>query len=123
MLIREARTQSGLTVAQLAEAVGVTATYLRELERGVKKNPSMQVVAGMADVLGKPVSYFFGKQEEAGTLISALPADVSGYVREKILEPFGTSQESVETWSDTQVMEAFVHYLRTLKKRTESEEK
>lgn len=121
-LIREARAEKGLTVSQLAEAIGVTPTYLRELERGVKKNPSMQVVAKMAEVLGKPVGYFFGKEEEANRLIRRLPPDVKGYVRETILEPYGAEREAVESWSDAQVMEALVHYLRSLKKRTGGDE-
>ncbi|KEO82519.1 helix-turn-helix domain-containing protein [Tumebacillus flagellatus] len=121
-LIREARTEKGLTAVQLAEAVGVTPTYLRELERGVKRNPSMQVIGGMADVLGKPVSYFFGKEERQDRLMGTLPPDLKGYVRETILEPYGAEREAVEKWSDAQVMEALVHYLRTLKKQTEGEE-
>jgi transcriptional regulator with XRE-family HTH domain len=121
-LIRLARKERGLTAAQLAEAVGVTPTYIGELERGVKKNPSMQVIAGMAQELDKPVSYFFGAAQES-RIIRSLPEDVSGYVRETILEPYRASRPDVEDMSDADVMEALVRYLRDLKKQTESEEK
>ncbi|PWK11477.1 helix-turn-helix domain-containing protein [Tumebacillus permanentifrigoris] len=121
-LIRQARKEMGLTAVQLAEAVGVTPTYIGELERGVKKNPSMQVIAGMAERLDKPVNYFFGASQES-RIIRSLPQDVSGYVRETILEPYCATRDRVETLSDADVMEALVDYLRTLKRRTESEEK
>lgn len=121
-LIKQARQERKMTAAQLAEAIGVTPTYISEMERGIKKNPSMQVIAGMAEALGKPVSYFFGAQEQP-SLFRSLPQDVSGYVRETILEPYAASPDDVEKMSDQDMMEALVEYLRQLKQRTESEEK
>lgn len=110
--IRRARQTKGLTGAQLAESIGVSANYISELERGIKKNPSMQVIAGMSEVLCVPVDYFFGVQ---GNRISRfIPSDLSGYVQETILQPYGATGGLGEL-DDEVVMEAFVEYLRTRK--------
>ena len=111
--IRRARQTKGLTGAQLAESIGVSANYISELERGIKKNPSMQVIAGMSDVLSVPVDYFFGVQ--GNRLSRLIPDDLSGYVQETILQPYGATGRLGEL-DDEVVMEAFVEYLRTRKK-------
>jgi transcriptional regulator with XRE-family HTH domain len=111
--IRRARQTKGLTGAQLAESIGVSANYISELERGIKKNPSMQVIAGMSDVLSVPVDYFFGVQ--GNRLSRLIPSDLSGYVQETILQPYGATGRLGEL-DDAVVMEAFVEYLRTRKK-------
>ena len=110
--IRRARQTKGLTGAQLAESIGVSANYISELERGIKKNPSMQVIAGMSEVLTVPVDYFFGVQ--SNRLSRFIPSDLSGYVQEAILQPYGATGRLGEL-DDEVVMEAFVEYLRTRK--------
>jgi transcriptional regulator with XRE-family HTH domain len=110
--IRRARQTKGLTGAQLAESIGVSANYISELERGIKKNPSMQVIAGMSEVLSVPVDYFFGVQ--SNRLSRFIPSDLSGYVQETILQPYGATGRLGEL-EDEVVMEAFVEYLRMRK--------
>jgi transcriptional regulator with XRE-family HTH domain len=118
--IRKARQARGVTGAQLAERIGVSANYISELERGIKKNPSMQVIAGMADVLGYPVSYFFGMPENR--ISQYIPSDLSGYVRETIVEPYYTTKRELAEMDDQEVMAALVEYLRK-KQQQEQKEK
>ncbi len=49
--VRQLREQRQLTQDQLAEATGLQATYLSDIERGVR-NPSWSVVVSIADGLG-----------------------------------------------------------------------
>ncbi|HEU4965317.1 MAG TPA: helix-turn-helix transcriptional regulator [Bacilli bacterium] len=111
--IKRARQARGVTGAQLAEQIGVSANYISELERGVKKNPSMQVVSGMADVLRFPVDYFFGVEQNR--LTQYLPDDVSGYVMEKIVQPYSATARPLEELDDREVIDALVEYIRTIK--------
>jgi transcriptional regulator with XRE-family HTH domain len=112
--IRQARLQRGVTGAQLAEYIGVSANYISELERGIKKNPSMQVIAGMAEVLHVPVDYFFGVTDKS--LHHYIPADLSSYVREQIIEPYGTPGKA-EGLSDKEIMDALMQYVRVTKEK------
>ncbi|MGZ4134516.1 MAG: helix-turn-helix domain-containing protein [Tumebacillaceae bacterium] len=114
--IRQARQSRNVTGAQLAEKIGVSANYISELERGIKKNPSMNVISGMAEVLGYPVDYFFGVTREK-RIQQYIPRDLSSYVHETILQPYGTATNRLDEVDDLQLMEAFVDYLRTMKQK------
>ncbi|ASS75960.1 hypothetical protein CIG75_13995 [Tumebacillus algifaecis] len=115
--IRRARQSKGITGAQLALCIGVSANYISELERGVKKNPSMQVIAGMAEVLGCSVDYFFGVEEKR--LTDYIPDDLSGYVRETIIAKYGAPKRDLHELNDAEMMEAIVEYLRAMKNGSE----
>jgi transcriptional regulator with XRE-family HTH domain len=115
--IRRARQSRSITGAQLALSIGVSANYISELERGVKKNPSMQVIAGMAEVLGYPVDYFFGVEEKR--LSAYIPEDLNGYVRETIVEKYCAKPRELHELDDAEMMEALIGYLREMKNRSE----
>jgi transcriptional regulator with XRE-family HTH domain len=55
--IRSIRDERGMTLEALAEAAGVSASYLSEVERGLKR-PSTDVVAKVADAFGMLPSEF-----------------------------------------------------------------
>ena len=50
--LRELRKKENLTLERLSELSGVSAMYISELERGIKKNPSAQILKNLADILG-----------------------------------------------------------------------
>lgn len=52
MGLRELRKKENLTLERLSELSGVSAMYISELERGIKKNPSAQILKNLADILG-----------------------------------------------------------------------
>ena len=50
-IIKEYRKKAGLTQARLADLVGVSAAYIQQLEKGVKKNPSLRLIYLIAECL------------------------------------------------------------------------
>lgn len=52
--VKQWRTAVGLTQIELHEKSGVGLSSICELERGVRKNPSVRQLARLADALGIP---------------------------------------------------------------------
>lgn len=55
--IRRLRRQAGLTLADLAEAVGVSIVYVSQIERGDRHPPSPEGIRKLAARLGVPEQY------------------------------------------------------------------
>ena len=49
----------GITLTKLAKEAGITAGYLCHLEKGNKKNPSMQIMENISKGLGKSITEIF----------------------------------------------------------------
>lgn len=56
--IRARRLQQGLTLEELSELSGLHASYIGQIERGVKKS-SLKTVSSLAKALGVPVGRLF----------------------------------------------------------------
>ncbi len=54
-MIKTLRIGSGLTQAQVAGKAGVTRKHITMLERGERKNPSLDIVKKLAKALSVPV--------------------------------------------------------------------
>lgn len=50
--VRELRAQRGVTLAQMAEVLGVTPAYLSALEHGKRGRPTFTLIQGVIHVLG-----------------------------------------------------------------------
>ena len=61
--VKDARTQAGISQAQLAELVGVRRETIGKLENG-KYNPSLKLAMDIAKVFGKTVEEVFEFDEE-----------------------------------------------------------
>ena len=59
-MIKSLRIERGLTQAQVAQKVGVTKNYITMLERGQRKNPSLDIVKKIAKALGVPAGKLLG---------------------------------------------------------------
>lgn len=57
--MRSVRLSKNLTLDDLAEMTGVSAGYLCHLEKGSRKNPSVQVMEAIAEALGESVVEIF----------------------------------------------------------------
>jgi transcriptional regulator with XRE-family HTH domain len=57
-VIRELREEKGLTQQELAFKAKVTPGYVAQLELGLRKNPSLDVVRRLARALGVPLARF-----------------------------------------------------------------
>jgi transcriptional regulator with XRE-family HTH domain len=70
--IRQLRTQRGLTVAQLAEAAGVSTGLISQVERD-RTDPSLETLRKIAKVLQLPLFSLF--QEQDAKAVSVIRAD------------------------------------------------
>jgi transcriptional regulator with XRE-family HTH domain len=59
--IREARSQKGMTLKQLDQSSGFSATHISEIERG-KTSPTIGALIRIANALGKEPSYFIEEE-------------------------------------------------------------
>lgn len=50
--IKKERNQKKITQVKLGEMIGVTGAYVQQLEKGVKLNPSMEIIFKLSSVLG-----------------------------------------------------------------------
>lgn len=57
--MRSVRISKNLTLDDLAEMTGISAGYLCHLEKGSRKNPSVQVMEAIAEALGESVVEIF----------------------------------------------------------------
>lgn len=55
LAVKEVRTKAGKTQEQVANAIGMHATYVSDIERGAR-NPSWNAVARLAKGIGVPVA-------------------------------------------------------------------
>jgi len=82
--IRELRKHRGVTLKDFAQKVGVTASLISQVERGVAA-PSISSLKKISDALGISIALFFNEADQ-----EALPSDFSPIVRRderKILHP------------------------------------
>ena len=57
--IKKIREKKGMTLEKLAELSGISAGYLCHLERGTRKNPSIEVMDRIAKALDKTIIELF----------------------------------------------------------------
>lgn len=60
--MKNIRLSKNLTLDDLAEMTGISAGYLCHLEKGSRKNPSVQVMEAIAEALGETVVEIFFNQ-------------------------------------------------------------
>jgi transcriptional regulator with XRE-family HTH domain len=69
-LLRQLRTDAGLSLASVADAAGLSPGLLSQIERGMG-NPSLTTLVKLAHALDVPVSRFFVSERPAGALVRA----------------------------------------------------
>jgi transcriptional regulator with XRE-family HTH domain len=67
-LLRQLRTNAGLSLATVSEAAGLSPGLLSQIERGMG-NPSLTTLVKLAHALDVPVSRFFISEQPAGALV------------------------------------------------------
>lgn len=73
--IRNLREQYKLTLKEMADRVGISLSYLADIEKG-RSNPSVDTLMGIARVLGKPAGYFL---DDTLDILEAIESD-PGYL-------------------------------------------
>ncbi len=59
--INKIRKEKGITLSELSMRSGVSVGYLCHLEKGTRKNPSLEVMERIAEALGKTITEIFSK--------------------------------------------------------------
>lgn len=75
--IRKLRHEQGLTLDDLAEQAGISASHLSRLERG-QTLPSFTVLAGIAHVLGVSIDEFAQLEQDVAVLDTDLEQHLTG---------------------------------------------
>ncbi|MEW5723625.1 MAG: cupin domain-containing protein [Thermodesulfobacteriota bacterium] len=105
-LVSEWRTEKNLTLQQLGELVGVSASYISQIEHG-KASPSVATLRGLAGALGRRTVDFFidelvedpvvmPEEEWTRVILPGWQANVRQLVRlvgNKMMQPFYTEIE------------------------------
>ncbi len=69
--IKKLRESRGLSLSELAERAGVAKSYLSTIERNLRRNPSIQFIEKVADVLNVSVTSLINNDEsEDGLYVS-----------------------------------------------------
>ena len=61
--VRKFRKEKGYTLLEFADKTGVSVGYLCHLEKGSRKNPSMNVMKKIASALNKTIAETFFSEE------------------------------------------------------------
>lgn len=66
--IRKCRKNKGMTLTELAEATGFTASYLSQVERDIIE-PSLTALRKVCEALDVPIYYFLGEDKDSQTSV------------------------------------------------------
>jgi transcriptional regulator with XRE-family HTH domain len=61
MKLQKLRTQRGQSLQVIADAVGASKAHIWELEKGTTKNPSIELLKGLADHFGVTIASLVGE--------------------------------------------------------------
>jgi transcriptional regulator with XRE-family HTH domain len=67
--LRELRVRKGESLQQVADAVKASKPHIWELEAEKSKNPSLELLTGLAEHFEVPVSYLLDESASADTMI------------------------------------------------------
>lgn len=70
--IKKIREEKKLKLSALAEMAGISPGYLSDIEKGNKKNPTMDKLQCIADALQVPVSEFLSTEEKLDIAMGSL---------------------------------------------------
>lgn len=62
--LNQLRTKSKKTLKEIGDAVGLSAVYISDLEKGKKKNPSSEVLRDLANYFDVSTDYLLGREEK-----------------------------------------------------------
>ncbi|MEH7441256.1 helix-turn-helix domain-containing protein [Bacillus sp. JJ1122] len=71
--IKILRTRKKYSITELSERAKVSKSYLSYIERGIQKNPSMQVLTRLAKTLDTTVEYLTGQEKQVNK--NGIPID------------------------------------------------
>lgn len=92
-LLKDARVKAGMSQAQLAETIGISRSYLSQLEHGVYPRPTLAVMGRITEVLDISA-------ENLGAVTGyAVPASLPDF-REYVYAKYGLPEEAIDRLGD-----------------------
>ena len=113
--LKEQRTQSRLSLRQLAEQVGVSNPYLSQIERGLRR-PSAEVLQQLAKALRISAEQLYIKAGMVSPGSSGVDGDVGSSVELAVLNDAGLTERQKQTLLD--VYASFIHHNDDLRGQT-----
>ncbi len=110
-LVREKRTAKGISLRKFAELVGVSATYLSQVEQGNCDPPTAERVRRMAEILGE-------NSDELTPLVGRVPEDLQRLLEKQPVCLAAFLREVNELTPDQ--LRALTEQVRRLKGRSQS---
>ncbi|MGZ4121742.1 MAG: helix-turn-helix domain-containing protein [Tumebacillaceae bacterium] len=111
--IRQLRKEKGLSLGELALRADCAKSYLSDIERGVRDNPSIQFIEKVAHVLGVPTEFFFDKSyTTATTLAQEIAPEMIELVRELDLGWLQLTKQAAESGISKAQFREFVEFAR-----------
>lgn len=94
--LKQLRESKGLSVTRLAHLSGISQPYLRQIELGIKKNPSAEVLQRLAATLGVTVADIMGISVEIPKeSLRGVPKSLKEFARKRG-KAVGLRQEDIE---------------------------
>ena len=109
--IRQLRKEKGLSLGELADRADCAKSYLSDIERGVRDNPSIQFLEKIGAVLGVPTEFFIDKTyTTAQTLASAVAPEMVEIVRELDLGWLQLTKQAADSGLTKEQFKEFIEY-------------
>jgi transcriptional regulator with XRE-family HTH domain len=70
--LKEQRMKAGLSLQELADAIGVSKAHIYDLESGRSSNPTAELLMKLSNKLKKSVGYWLGEEEEEGAEVGVM---------------------------------------------------
>lgn len=85
--IKKLRKQHKKTLYLLSEQTGISVSYLSQLERDTRENPTKDKLERIADAFNVPISFFYDDEKESIPITSRYPINyLSDDIKEWILK-------------------------------------
>ncbi|ASS76990.1 hypothetical protein CIG75_20190 [Tumebacillus algifaecis] len=111
--IRQLRKERGLSLGELALRADCAKSYLSDIERGVRDNPSIQFIEKIALVLEVPTEFFFDKSyTTAEMLANELAPEMIELVKQLDLGWLQLTQQAASSGLTKEQFQEFIEYAR-----------
>ncbi|MEH7374838.1 helix-turn-helix domain-containing protein [Neobacillus drentensis] len=76
-ILKRIRQEKGYSLTKLGKLAGISKSYLSLLERGIQKNPSIEIIEKIAKVLEVDINYLIDSTENKNPYKSTLKLEIN----------------------------------------------
>ncbi|MCX7572002.1 helix-turn-helix domain-containing protein [Tumebacillus sp. DT12] len=117
--IRQLRKEKGMSLGELAERADCAKSYLSDIERGVRDNPSIQFLEKIGTVLHVPTEFFIDKTyTTAQALADQVAPEMVEIVKELDLGWLQLTKQAAESGLTQEQFKEFIEYAVWKSKQT-----